>query len=175
MFVWSRTMPATTRSPTPSTPRPIGGPAAPPVDISSSMPRTMRDDLTGDFLGRGYDQRMRAEVSNLNIYDSPSRGGARLQSTPMDLAPFPESGVSYTSLTGSEIPSPSTRGPITGTKARTPAQTASIPSGMLTTSTRSTSLATMTLCSSLGQRDRRSPAPALPQFALRGAARRFVR
>jgi hypothetical protein len=57
------------------------------------MPRTMRDDLTGDFLGRGYDQRMRAEDTNLNIYDSPSRGGALLRSTPLDLACFPESGV----------------------------------------------------------------------------------
>src|SRR5271170_8183561 len=86
-------MPASTRSPKQPTAGPIGGPAAPLVDISSSMPRTMRDDLTGDFLGRGYDQRMRAEDANLNIYDSPSRGGARLQSTPMDLAPFPDSGV----------------------------------------------------------------------------------
>ena len=57
----------------------------PPADISSSMPRTMRDELTGDFLGRGYDQRMRAENTSLNIYDSPSRGGALLRSTPMDL------------------------------------------------------------------------------------------
>ena len=86
-------MPASDRSPKQPTPAPIGGPAAAPVDISSTMPRTMRDELTGDFLGRGYDQRMRAENTNLNIYDSPSRGGARLQSTPMDLAPFPYSGV----------------------------------------------------------------------------------
>jgi hypothetical protein len=57
------------------------------------MPRTMRDDLTGDFLGRWYDQRMRAEDTNLNIYDSPSRGGALLQSTAMDLAVFPTLGV----------------------------------------------------------------------------------
>src|SRR5271170_3188589 len=91
--VWSRTMPASDRSPKQPTPAPIGGPAAAPVDISSTMPRTMRDELTGDFLGHGYDQRMRAENTNLNIYDSPSRGGARLQSTPMDLAPFPDSGV----------------------------------------------------------------------------------
>ena len=47
----------------------------------------MRDEITGDFLGRGYDQRMRAENTSLNIYDSASRGGALLQSTPMDLAP----------------------------------------------------------------------------------------
>jgi hypothetical protein len=89
-------MPASARSPE----QPIGGTAAPPTDISAGMPRTMRDDLTGDFLGRGYDQRMRAEVSNLNIYDSPSRGGALLRSTPMDLAPAPDSGV-YNPLQGS--------------------------------------------------------------------------
>ena len=35
---------------------------APPVDISSSMPRVMRDEVTGDFFGRGYDQRMRVEA-----------------------------------------------------------------------------------------------------------------
>jgi hypothetical protein len=64
------------------------------------MPRTMRDDLTGDFLGRGYDQRMRAEGSSLNIYDSPSRGGALLQSTYMDLAPAPYSGVDNLSQQG---------------------------------------------------------------------------
>src|SRR5271156_3429052 len=86
-------MPASTRSPKQPTAGPIGGPAAPLVDISSSMPRTMRDDLTGDFLGRGYDQRMRAGSSSLNIYDSPSRGGTLLQSTPLDLAPAPYSGV----------------------------------------------------------------------------------
>jgi hypothetical protein len=86
-------MPAITRSPTQLTPGPIGGTAAPPTDISAGMPRTMRDDLTGDFLGRGYDQRMRAEVSNLNIYDSPSRGGARLRSTPLDLVCAPDTGV----------------------------------------------------------------------------------
>jgi hypothetical protein len=85
-------MPASARSPQ----QPIGGTAAPPTDISAGMPRTMRDDLTGDFLGRGYDQRMRAEVSNLNIYDSPSRGGARLRSTPLDLFCAPDTGgVSY--------------------------------------------------------------------------------
>jgi hypothetical protein len=49
------------------------------------MPQTMRDDLTGDFLGRGYDQRMRAENTSLNIYDSASLGGKLLKSTPMDL------------------------------------------------------------------------------------------
>jgi len=65
----------------------------PPADISSSLPRVTRDELTGDFLGRGYDQHMRAENTSLNIYDSPSRGGALLQSTPMDLAPAPDGGV----------------------------------------------------------------------------------
>ena len=66
---------------------------SPPVDISATMPRVMRDELTGDFLGRGYDQRMRAEDSSLNIYDSASLEGELLQSTPMDLAPPPQ--VSY--------------------------------------------------------------------------------
>ena len=45
----------------------------------------MRDEITGDFLGRGYDQRMRAENTDLHIYDSASLGGALLQSTTMDL------------------------------------------------------------------------------------------
>ncbi len=58
---------------------------APAVDISSTMPRVMRDEITGDFLGRGYEQRMRAENTDLHIYDSASLGGALLQSTTMDL------------------------------------------------------------------------------------------
>ena len=58
---------------------------SPPVDISSTMPTAMRDEITGDFLGRGYDQRMRAEDSSLNIYDSASLGGALLHSASMDL------------------------------------------------------------------------------------------
>ena len=58
----------------------------PPVDISSTMPQAMRDEITGDFLGRGYDQRMRAENTSLNIYDSASLGGALLHSAPMDLS-----------------------------------------------------------------------------------------
>ncbi len=66
-----------------------------PTDISSGMPRTMRDELTGDFLGLGYDQRMRAEGSSLNIYDPPDRGGALKQSTFLDLEPAPDS-VNYT-------------------------------------------------------------------------------
>ena len=64
----------------------------PPVDISSTMPPAMRDEITGDFLGRGYDQRMRAENTSLNIYDSASLGGALLQSRPMDLT-IPGGGV----------------------------------------------------------------------------------
>lgn len=68
---------------------------APQVDISASMPRSMRDEITGDFLGRGYDQRMRVEGDAngnyfLKIYDSPSRGGELLQSTPGDLATPPK-------------------------------------------------------------------------------------
>ena len=49
-----------------------------PVDISSSMPQAARDEITGDFLGRGYSQRMRVEGTNLNIYDAASRGGGLL-------------------------------------------------------------------------------------------------
>ena len=71
--------------PKPPNPKPPKGAAPAPVDISSSMPKTMRDDLTGDFLGRGYDQRMRAENTSLNIYDSASLGAKLLHSTPMDL------------------------------------------------------------------------------------------
>ena len=75
----------------------------PPADISSSLPRMTRDELTGDFLGRGYDQHMRAENTSLNIYDSPSRGGALLRSTPMDLAPAPGT-VSYEcGIDGSQV------------------------------------------------------------------------
>ena len=55
----------------------------------------MRDELTGDFLGRGYSQRMRAEGASLNIYDPPDRGGELQQSTPLDLVPAPES-VNFT-------------------------------------------------------------------------------
>ena len=47
-----------------------------------------------DFLGLGYDQRVRAEDTNLNIYDSAARGGALLKSIPQDLAP-PPSAVEY--------------------------------------------------------------------------------
>lgn len=48
------------------------------ADISATMPRTVRDEITGDFRGLGYDQRMRVENTSLNIYDAASRGGALL-------------------------------------------------------------------------------------------------
>ncbi len=64
----------------------VPSPTAPQVDPSAGMPRVLRDEITGDFLGRGYDQRMRAENTNLNIYDSASRGGALLPgAAPLDL------------------------------------------------------------------------------------------
>ena len=50
-----------------------------------------RDELTGDFLGLGYSQRMRAEGSSLNICDPPDRGGALKQSEPLDLELAPDS------------------------------------------------------------------------------------
>ena len=55
----------------------VGDPAA-PSDISGTMPRAVRDEITGDFRGLGYDQRMRVENTSLNIYDAASRGGALL-------------------------------------------------------------------------------------------------
>ena len=61
--------------------------AASPADYSTSLPRTIRDEITGDFMGLGYDQRIRAEGSALNTYNPPALGGGLLQSTPMDLAP----------------------------------------------------------------------------------------
>ena len=64
--------------------------AAPLQDFSSSLPRTTRDEVTGDFLGRGYAQHMRAEGGALNIYDPPALGGTLQQSTPLDLAPPPD-------------------------------------------------------------------------------------
>jgi hypothetical protein len=58
-------------------------------DRSGEMPRTKRNEVTGDFLGRGYDQRAAVEGTpdnrRLNIYDSDDRGGALLRSTPADL------------------------------------------------------------------------------------------
>ncbi len=72
---------------TPSTGVGDGDPSA-PSDISSSMPRAWRDEITGDFLGKGYSQRMRAEGTSLDIYDAASRGGALLPSpAAMDLGP----------------------------------------------------------------------------------------
>ena len=71
-------------------PPPIGAPSA-PVDTSGTMPRAMRDELTGDFRGLGYDQRMRAENASLDIYDSASRGGNPLPNpAPLDLRVAPD-------------------------------------------------------------------------------------
>jgi len=73
-----------------------------PVDISSSMPRTTRDDITGDFLGRGYDQRMVVEFTNLNLYDSASHGGAVISAATTDLTLVPPNGINVPcdSITG---------------------------------------------------------------------------
>jgi hypothetical protein len=50
------------------------------------MPRATRDEITGDFRGLGYQQRMRAENTSLDIYDAASRGGGLLPSpAAMDL------------------------------------------------------------------------------------------
>lgn len=62
-------------------------PAPAPVDQSNRLPRTARDEITGDFLGYGYDQHARVESSNLNIYAPPGKGGGLLKSTPTDVAP----------------------------------------------------------------------------------------
>ena len=79
----------------PPHPGPKSAPA--PVDISGSMPRTMRDDLTGDFLGRGYDLRMRAEDNHLNLYEPPSRGGGQLPNPAfLDLTPTADEQGGYT-------------------------------------------------------------------------------
>jgi hypothetical protein len=83
-------------------PPPLGAPPPAPGDMSAAMPRTMRDEITGDFLGSGYDQRMRAENSSLNVYDSPSRGGTLLRSTQLDLAPAPDD-VSYVPQSGPDM------------------------------------------------------------------------
>ena len=93
-----------TKPPKPPKGKPPKGAGAPaPVDISSSMPQTMRDDLTGDFLGRGYDQRMRAEDTNLNIYDAPALGGKQLRSTPTDLGLTPDPVTYPCGINGSQI------------------------------------------------------------------------
>ena len=57
------------------------------VDLSGTMPNSTRDDLTGDFLGKGYDQRMRVEGNEVNIYDADAKGGKLLKQTQTDLAP----------------------------------------------------------------------------------------
>ena len=62
-------------------------PAPAPVDQSNRLPRTARDEITGDFLGYGYDQHARVEGSNLNIYAPPGKGGGLLKSTPTDVSP----------------------------------------------------------------------------------------
>ncbi len=51
---------------------------------------TARNEISGDFLGNGYDQRAVVETledgsANLNVYDAEERGGALLRSTPSDL------------------------------------------------------------------------------------------
>lgn len=60
-------------------------------DLSTSLPPTMRDQVTGDFLGRGYDQYARVEGNTsgvyLNIYDRPSANNpSPLVSVSTDLA-----------------------------------------------------------------------------------------
>ena len=77
--------------------------ATPPqVDSSTGLPRTVRDEITGDFMGLGYDQHMRAENSELNIYNPPGKGGGLLQSTPLDLVPPGNRSVPLWSNWGSE-------------------------------------------------------------------------
>jgi hypothetical protein len=51
-------------------------------DHSTEMPRAARNEVTGDFLDRGYDQRAIVESGNLVIYD---RDGSVLTTTPTDL------------------------------------------------------------------------------------------
>jgi hypothetical protein len=67
----------------------VAAAAATIEDHSGEMPRTKRNEVTGDFLGRGYDQRAVVEGEpgdrRLNIYDSDDRGSALLRSTPTDL------------------------------------------------------------------------------------------
>ena len=89
------------------TPAPRSAPAS---DISSTMPRATRDEITGDFKGLGHDQRMRAEGTSLDIYDAASRGGALLPNpAAMDLdTPQGNSGTDVTyycgGLTGCSAP-----------------------------------------------------------------------
>jgi hypothetical protein len=63
----------------------VAAAAALTEDHSKQLPRTRHNEVTGDFLRRGYDQRMVAESGNLVIYDSDARGGTPLRSTPTDL------------------------------------------------------------------------------------------
>ena len=55
------------------------------LDLSATLPNSTRDDLTGDFLNKGYAQRMRVEGNQLNIYEPDALGGELLQSTDSDL------------------------------------------------------------------------------------------
>jgi hypothetical protein len=68
-------------------PAPQGAAAAAALieDHSHEMPRTRHNEITGDFLGKGHDQRAVVESGNLNIYDSAAKGGALLRSAPTDL------------------------------------------------------------------------------------------
>jgi hypothetical protein len=91
------------KPPKPGRPGNPGAGGTPATDISSTMPRMYRDEITGDFLGRGYDQRMRAENTSLNIYDSPARSNAVLQSTSMDLAPAAGTVAYPCGINGSQI------------------------------------------------------------------------
>ncbi len=73
------------------------------VDQSNRLPRAARDEITGDFLGLGYDQRARVEGSNLNIYAPPGKGGVLLKSTPTDVTPpHPADGYPIFAQWGSE-------------------------------------------------------------------------
>ncbi len=58
-----------------------------PVDNSSGMPRAYRDEITDDFMGYGYEQRLRVVGTNLGVYDAPARGGSLLSvPVPVDLS-----------------------------------------------------------------------------------------
>ena len=73
-------------------------------DSSSGMPVVQRDEITGDFAGLGYDRRMRAEDSSLNIYEAQNRGGALLPgAASMDLAPAGGPVSSVCGINGSQI------------------------------------------------------------------------
>ena len=55
-------------------------------DDSNRLPLAGHNQVVGDFLHLGYDQRAVAEDGFLTIYNPPARGGDVLQSTPTDLA-----------------------------------------------------------------------------------------